>query len=94
MYQRTDGERGVLLGFCGVGLELIETLIGRGRPSGPESCDVHIVFALGCADSVDTLTTRLAAAGHRIIEHPHRSGDGSYCSAIFDPDGNRVGLTV
>jgi lactoylglutathione lyase len=94
VYQRTDGERGVVLDFCGVGLELIETLQGRGRPNGLEPCDVRMVFALGSADAVDTLATRLAAAGHRVIEQPHRAGDDGYRSVVLDPDGNHVGLTV
>ena len=37
----------------------------------------------------------IAAAGHRVLEPPHRAGElGRYESVVLDPDGNRVKLTV
>jgi lactoylglutathione lyase len=56
---------------------------------------VHLGFALGSADAVDELTRVISAAGHRVIEWPHRTGEpGRYESVVLDPDGNRVRLTV
>jgi lactoylglutathione lyase len=94
VYERAGGARAVLLDFCGVGIELIEHRAGHERPRARGPGAAHVVFALGSADAVDRLTTRLAAAGHRVVERPHRSGDGCYRSAVVDPDGNHVGLTV
>ena len=42
-----------------------------GRASGL----VHLGFALGSADAVDELSGVIAAAGHRVLEPPHRTGE-------------------
>jgi lactoylglutathione lyase len=56
---------------------------------------VHLGFVLGSADAVDELSGLIAAAGHRVLEPPHRAGElGRYESVVLDPDGNRVKLTV
>ena len=56
---------------------------------------VHIGFALGSADAVDELSGVIAAAGYRVLEPPHRTGElGRYESVVLDPDGNRLKLTV
>ena len=55
----------------------------------------HLGFALGSADAVDELSRVIAAAGHRVLEPPHRAGElGRYESVVLDPDGNRLKLTV
>jgi lactoylglutathione lyase len=56
---------------------------------------VHLGFALRTADAVDVLSGVVAAAGHRVLEQPHRTGQlGRYESVVLDPDGNRLELTV
>jgi lactoylglutathione lyase len=95
LYDRAGAGRAVFLDFCGVGLELIEPPAGVGSPTrrkGPGWA--YIAFGLGSADAVDRLTTRLAAKGYPVIELPHRNSEGCYQSAVLDPDGNRVELTV
>ena len=96
---RTDSDTGLtscVLDFCGIRIELFERpgsadAAGGGRSTGL----IHIGFALGSADSVDELTSVLAAAGHRVLEPPHRTGTpGRYESVVLDPDGNRLKLTV
>jgi lactoylglutathione lyase len=96
VYERPDGAgRAVFLDFCGVGLELIEPPAGAEPPTLPQVAGCpYIAFGLGSADAVDRLTARLAEAGHQVIEPPHRTGEGPYQSAVLDPDGNRVELTV
>jgi lactoylglutathione lyase len=91
------GLRRCVLDFCGVGLELFERpgrrdgAVGDARAPGL----VHLGFALGSADAVDELTRVIAAAGHRVLERPHRTGErGRYESVVLDPDGNLVKLTV
>ena len=89
--------RSCALDFCGVRLALCE------RPRGHEDATLdapsrrllHLGFALGSADAVDELSRVIAAAGHRVLEPPHRSGElGRYESVVLDPDGNRVKLAV
>jgi lactoylglutathione lyase len=91
------GLRNCVLDFCGVRLELFE------RPRDGEGADgdgrlprlLHLGFALGSADAVDELSGVIAAAGHKVLERPHRTGElGRYESVVVDPDGNRLELTV
>ena len=91
------GLRCCVLDFCGVRLELLERSsrgggeAGDGRPVGL----VQLGFVLGSADAVDELCESIAAAGHRVLELPHRAGElGRYESVVLDPDGNRVKITV
>jgi lactoylglutathione lyase len=92
-----DGLRGCVLDFCGVRLEVFERPRSRhavtrdGRSSGL----LHLGFALGSADAVDELSRILAAAGHQLLEPPHRASDlGRYGSVVLDPDANRLKLSV
>jgi lactoylglutathione lyase len=82
--------------FCGVRLEVCEWQ-GSGDDAesrGPSPGVLHLGFALGSADAVDELSGVLAAAGHRVLERPHRGDLGRYESVVLDPDGNRLKLTV
>jgi lactoylglutathione lyase len=86
-----------VLDFCGVRLEVLERSRGRGGAAGigRSAGLVHLGFALGSADAVDELTRVLAAAGHRVLEPPHRTDKlGRYESVVVDPDGNRLKLMV
>ena len=92
-----DGLHSCVLDFCGVRLEVSErphsrhAAAGDGRSQGL----LHLGFALGSADAVDELTRVLAAAGYRVLQPPHRTGErGRYESVVLDPDGNRIELTV
>jgi lactoylglutathione lyase len=91
------GLRRCVLDFCGVRLEVFE------QPgSGEGAADVgrspgllYLGFALESADAVDELTRVIAAAGYRVLEPPHRTGElGRYESVVLDTDGNRLKLTV
>jgi lactoylglutathione lyase len=55
---------------------------------------VHLAFATGSAAGVDALTAQLRAEGYRILDGPRVTGDGYYESAMLDPDGNRIEVTV
>jgi lactoylglutathione lyase len=91
------GRRSCVLDFCGVRLEVVERSESGGAPGGdvPSPGLVHLGFALGSADAVDELSGLFAAAGHRVLESPHRTGElGSYESVVLDPDGNRLKLMV
>ena len=91
------GFRKCVLDFLGVRLELFELPGGREAVARPEGSPglVQLGFALGSADAVDELSKVIAAAGHRVLERPHRNAErGRYESVVLDPDGNRLQLTV
>jgi lactoylglutathione lyase len=83
-----DGLPGFVLDFCGVRLEVFERpRSGRAAAgAGRSSRLLHLGFALGSADAVDELSRVLAAAGHPVLESPHRAGElGRYGSVVLDP---------
>jgi lactoylglutathione lyase len=55
---------------------------------------IHLAFAVGSEAAVDALTARLRQDGYRVVDGPRRTGDGYYESVVFDPDGNRIEITV
>jgi lactoylglutathione lyase len=55
---------------------------------------IHASFSVGSELAVDALTERLRAAGFPVLDGPRRTGDGYYESAVLDPDGNRLEITV
>jgi lactoylglutathione lyase len=55
---------------------------------------VHLAFAVGSKERVDTLTECLAQAGHEVVDGPRTTGDGYYESVVLDPERNRVEITV
>ena len=61
---------------------------------GPVAGYAHIALSLDSEDDVDALTARLRAEGHPVLDGPRRTGDGYYESAVCDPDGNRIEITV
>jgi lactoylglutathione lyase len=54
----------------------------------------HMSFACGSEESVDELTNRLQKDGYRVMDGPRHTGDGYYESAVLDPDGNPIEITV
>lgn len=54
----------------------------------------HFAFSVGSIENVDLFTNRLRDAGYKVIGEPRLTGDGFYESAICDPDGNIVEITV
>ena len=54
----------------------------------------HLAFSVGSREIVDALTARLAGDGYEKLEGPRVTGDGYYESAMLDPDGNIIELTV
>ncbi|WP_425667324.1 VOC family protein [Vibrio tubiashii] len=55
---------------------------------------IHFAISLGSEQAVDELTARLVADGYERVDGPRHTGDGYYESCVFDPDGNRLELTV
>ncbi len=55
---------------------------------------IHLAFSTGSKEAVDALTRRLQADGFTIADGPRTTGDGYYESVAFDPDGNRIEITI
>lgn len=54
----------------------------------------HFSIAVGSRETVNALTERLRADGYTILSEPRTTGDGYYESAVADPEGNYVEITV
>lgn len=54
----------------------------------------HFAFSVGSKESVDLLTSQLKESGFKVIGEPRLTGDGFYESAVCDPDGNIVEITI
>jgi len=54
----------------------------------------HFAFSVGSKEQVDLFTSQLREAGYSVIGEPRLTGDGFYESAIADPDGNIVEITI
>ena len=54
----------------------------------------HFAISLGSRDAVDDMTIRLCEDGYKVLSEPRTTGDGFYESAIADPEGNYVELTI
>lgn len=55
---------------------------------------IHFAISTGSAEAVDDLTARIQAGGHTQVSPPRWTGDGYYESVVFDPDGNRIEITI
>ena len=54
----------------------------------------HFAIAVGSPEAVNALTERLRADGYAVLSEPRITGDGYYESAVADPEGNYVKITV
>lgn len=55
---------------------------------------VHIALSVGSKETVDILTNQLVKDGYKLCSAPRTTGDGYYESCIFDPEFNRIEITV
>lgn len=62
----------------------------------PNKCRglAHIAISVGSREQVDLLTEKLRSDGYKILSEPRTTGDGYYESAVADPEGNYVEITV
>ena len=54
----------------------------------------HFAISVGSREAVDELTGQLRSDGYTILSGPRTTGDGCYESAVADPEGNHVEITV
>ena len=63
----------------GARLELMERPDTIGNdPSKPNIGFIHVSFALGSKEAVDTKTIELRDAGYKVVSGPRTTGDGYY----------------
>lgn len=55
---------------------------------------IHFAMSVGSKEKVDALTEQLRADGYTIVGEPRTTGDGYYESVVFDPESNRIEITV
>ena len=55
---------------------------------------IHFAFSAGTVETVNILTEKLRKDGFEIIDGPRWTGDGYYESVVFDPEKNRIEITV
>ena len=55
---------------------------------------IHLAISVGSKEKVDALTEKLRNDGFEIIGEPRTTGDGYYESVVFDPEQNRIEITI
>ena len=82
-------------GSCGLELMSIPDLKAiEGELSNNHIGLVHLAFSVGSKENVDKITTMFRGKGYTVHSDPRYTGDGFYESAILDPDGNIIEITV
>ena len=59
-------------------------------PSKPNIGFIHVSFAVGSKEAVDSKTEDLRAAGFPVVSAPRTTGDGYYESCILGPEGIQI----
>jgi len=54
----------------------------------------HIAFSVGSKELVDEMTFRLKKDSFKVLDGPRKTGDGYYESAVLDPEGNKLEITI
>lgn len=64
--------------------------------SGEKECTglAHFSFSAGSKEAVLEMTEQLRRDGYVIAGEPRTTGDGFFESAILDPDGNLIEITI
>jgi len=55
---------------------------------------IHFAVSVGSEEKVNALTALLQKDGYELLDGPRHTGDGYYESAIFDPENNRIEITI
>jgi lactoylglutathione lyase len=79
----------------GARLEIMtKPLLGADRMDQVMIGYAHIAFSVGSRERVIQLTDRIVNDGFKLISPPRTTGDGYFESAVLDPDGNIVEITI
>ena len=97
-HNRKTGFKSYFLAFGdGSRLELMQSpaVTGARNSADKELLGLaHISFSVGSVAAVDELTSRLVQDGYALASAPRTTGDGYYESCVFDPELNRIEITV
>lgn len=55
---------------------------------------IHFAISVGSEERVNDLTEWLRKDGFEIVGEPRWTGDGYYESVVFDPEKNRIEITI
>ena len=55
---------------------------------------IHVALSVGSKEKVDDLTEQLRKDGYEVVGEPRTTGDGYYESVVFDPENNRIEITI
>ena len=72
----------------------MQSITGEPEKRGFIKGIAHFAISVGSKEAVNALTERLRNDGHTIESEPRTTGDGYYESAVLDPEGNYVEITV
>lgn len=66
------------------------------KTPAPQECLglTHFSFSLGSKEAVLKFTELFRQEGYAVASEPRTTGDGFFESAILDPDGNLIELTI
>lgn len=55
---------------------------------------IHFAMSVGSKERVDQLTEQLRGDGFEVVGEARWTGDGYYESVVFDPEKNRIEITI
>lgn len=55
---------------------------------------IHLAISVGSKEDVDRKTLEIEKDGYLVVSKPRWTGDGYYESCIFDPENNRIEITI
>ena len=66
----------------------------RNDPEEQYTGFIHMAISVGSVEKVDAKTEELRGDGYEVLSEPRWTGDGYYESCVFDPDRNRIEITI
>ena len=55
---------------------------------------IHLAISVGSVERVNSLTKELIDDGYELLDGPRKTGDGYYDRTVFDPEKNRLEITI
>lgn len=75
-------------------VELMRSKNITSSPAGESIGLAHFSFSMGSKEAVLQQTERFRQDGYVVASEPRTTGDGFFESAVLDPDGNMIELTI
>lgn len=84
----------IKFGDGGAAIELMRSKNITSPQAGKSIGLAHFSFSMGSKEAVLQQTERLRQDGYVVASAPRTTGDGFFESAVLDPDGNMIELTI